>query len=35
MYFLLDTHVLIWALDSPGRLDARTRSVLEDDGNSI
>ena len=35
MHFLLDTHVLIWALGSPGRLDARTRAVLEDDGNSV
>jgi len=32
---LLDTHALIWALSSPGRLPARVRSAVEDPENLI
>ncbi|MBL9080531.1 MAG: type II toxin-antitoxin system VapC family toxin [Planctomycetales bacterium] len=30
MSFLLDTHVLIWALDEPAKLSARASQVLQD-----
>jgi PIN domain nuclease of toxin-antitoxin system len=30
MRLLLDTHVLLWALGRPERLDAATRALLED-----
>ena len=33
MRLLLDTHVLIWAVDQPDRLGSRARSALEDAGN--
>jgi PIN domain nuclease of toxin-antitoxin system len=29
MRFLLDTHVLLWALTAPGRIPAKTRARLE------
>jgi PIN domain nuclease of toxin-antitoxin system len=35
MRLLLDTHVLLWALISPERLDATTRVVLEDPQNEV
>ncbi len=35
MRLLLDTHVLLWALGDPGRLDAGTRDLLEDSGNTV
>lgn len=35
MRLLLDTHLLLWALASPERLDAATRAALEDPGNEV
>jgi len=35
MRVLLDTHILLWALDQPARLDKATRDVLEDPANEI
>lgn len=35
MRFLLDTHVLLWALGNPERLDDETRAALEDGENDI
>ena len=35
MRLLLDTHVLLWALGDPGRLDAVTRALLEDPENAV
>lgn len=35
MRLLLDTHLLLWALASPDRLDATTRAVLEDPQNEV
>ncbi|MBO1081863.1 type II toxin-antitoxin system VapC family toxin [Roseomonas haemaphysalidis] len=35
MRLLLDTHLLLWALTSPERLDATTRAVLEDPQNEV
>jgi PIN domain nuclease of toxin-antitoxin system len=35
MRLLLDTHVLIWAVDEPSRLDAATRDLLEDPANEV
>ncbi|HTQ32569.1 MAG TPA: type II toxin-antitoxin system VapC family toxin [Stellaceae bacterium] len=35
MRILLDTHVLIWAVADPDRLDAKTRDDLEDSGNEL
>jgi PIN domain nuclease of toxin-antitoxin system len=35
MRLLLDTHLLLWALAEPERLDAATRAVLEDAGNEV
>jgi PIN domain nuclease of toxin-antitoxin system len=35
MRLLLDTHLLLWALADPDRLDATTRSVLEDASNEV
>lgn len=35
MRLLLDTHVLLWALGDPARLDSRTRATLEDTANQI
>jgi PIN domain nuclease of toxin-antitoxin system len=35
MRLLLDTHVLLWALVRPERLDAVTRAALEDPANDV
>lgn len=35
MRLLLDTHLLLWALSEPDRLDDVTRSTLEDAGNEV
>ena len=35
MRLLLDTHLLLWALAEPERLDAQTKSALEDPGNEV
>ena len=35
MRLLLDTHVLLWALGEPQRLDGATRDLLEDPRNEI
>jgi PIN domain nuclease of toxin-antitoxin system len=35
MRLLLDTHVLIWALNEPARLNAATRALLEDPDNAV
>lgn len=35
MRLLLDTHVLLWALATPDRLDAATRAALEDPANDV
>jgi PIN domain nuclease of toxin-antitoxin system len=35
MRLLLDTHVLLWALGEPARLDARTQALLEDPTNEV
>ena len=35
MRVLLDTHVLLWALHQPNRLDSVTRDKLEDPGNDV
>jgi PIN domain nuclease of toxin-antitoxin system len=35
MRLLLDTHVLLWALGEPARLDARTLDLLEDVENEV
>jgi PIN domain nuclease of toxin-antitoxin system len=35
MRLLLDTHLLLWALAEPDRLDAVTRAALEDTGNEV
>jgi PIN domain nuclease of toxin-antitoxin system len=35
MRILLDTHVLIWLVGQPTRLDAMTRRHLEDEDNEI
>ncbi len=35
MRLLLDTHVLLWALNQPDRLDGATRDSLEDRGNDV
>lgn len=35
MRLLLDTHLLLWALAEPDRLDAATRAALEDAGNAV
>jgi PIN domain nuclease of toxin-antitoxin system len=32
---LLDTHVLLWALIEPNRLDAETRATLEDPDHDV
>jgi PIN domain nuclease of toxin-antitoxin system len=32
---LLDTHVLLWAIDSPALLSKRTRTALLDESNEI
>ena len=35
MRLLLDTHVLLWALNDPTRLDGMTRNLLEDAANDV
>ena len=35
MRLLLDTHILLWALDTPARLDRGTRALLEDPANEV
>ncbi len=35
MRFLLDTHLLLWALGAPGKLDAGTRDLIEDPANTV
>ena len=35
MRLLLDTHLLLWTLAEPDRLDDVTRSTLEDAGNEV
>jgi PIN domain nuclease of toxin-antitoxin system len=35
MRLLLDTHLLLWALAEPERLDAAARAALEDPGNEV
>jgi PIN domain nuclease of toxin-antitoxin system len=35
MRLLLDTHVLLWAVSEPARLDAETRDLLEDTANEV
>lgn len=35
MRFLLDTHILLWALVEPERLPKKARILLEDDANEI
>ena len=35
MYLLLDTHILLWALLTPERLDPKASALLEDDDNEV
>jgi PIN domain nuclease of toxin-antitoxin system len=35
MRLLLDTHLLLWALAEPDRLDATTKAVLENASNEV
>ncbi len=35
MNLLLDTHILLWALDEPSRLKPDMRALLEDSGNEV
>ena len=35
MRLLLDTHLLLWALGAPGKLDAATRDLIEDPANEV
>jgi PIN domain nuclease of toxin-antitoxin system len=35
MRLLLDTHVLLWAVGEPARLNAGTRDLLEDTANEV
>lgn len=35
MRLLLDTHALLWALDTPARLRPTTRAALEDPANTV
>ena len=35
MRLLLDTHLLLWALGDPDRLDGETRALIEDAGNDV
>jgi PIN domain nuclease of toxin-antitoxin system len=35
MRLLLDTHLLLWALAEPARLDASTRASIEDPANEV
>ena len=33
--YLLDTHILVWAMSAPERLSAAARAVLTDEGNEL
>ena len=35
MRLLLDTHLLLWALSDPDKLDAATRDLVEDPANEV
>lgn len=35
MRLLLDTHVLLWAIEQPERIGGRTRAALEDGDNQV
>ena len=35
MRLLLDTHLLLWALSMPDKLDAATRDLVEDSANEV
>lgn len=35
MRLLLDTHILLWALGSPGKLRKDARDAIEDSGNDV
>ncbi len=35
MRLLLDTHLLLWALGDPAKLDAVTRNLVEDPANEV
>jgi PIN domain nuclease of toxin-antitoxin system len=35
MRLLLDTHLLLWAVSAPDKLDATTRDLLEDPANEV
>ena len=35
MNFLLDSHVVLWALDDPNKLDPTARDALEDPENDV
>jgi PIN domain nuclease of toxin-antitoxin system len=35
MNFLLDTHVFLWVLGDPGRLDPRVASVIQSRNNAV
>ena len=35
MRLLLDTHILLWAIDQPARLDLATRDLLQDPENEV
>lgn len=35
MKYLLDTHSLLWAAGEPERLSAKTRKLLDDEGNTL
>ena len=35
MRVLLDTHVLLWALAEPHRLDEETRAIIEGDASEV
>jgi PIN domain nuclease of toxin-antitoxin system len=35
MRLLLDTHVLLWALGEPERLDRTTRALIEDSATEV
>lgn len=35
MRLLLDTHLLLWALAEPSRLDTKTKAALEDPSNEV
>ncbi|MCI0723781.1 MAG: type II toxin-antitoxin system VapC family toxin [Acidobacteria bacterium] len=35
MKFLVDTHILIWAVDDPSRLSPRASAALQDPANDL